>query len=484
MKKDEISRLLELYLSAKSEGKEPYFDSEQIDELLDSFEMSKDYNSFNEVLALGLKLHPNNTDLLIRKAMQLADELRYEEAFNLIRDIADTDNQDLDSLKMECYCALDQYHKAVEMLEELMTRNCPYLEELCEDIATVLNDIAKYKEAHDFINRCLHIFPKSSYLKNELCYTLKNEGDYQRAIKLCNELLDQKPYTYELWSMLGELYAAIGSYEKAIEAFDFAITCNDDDVELKISRAYCLYMNNSYEKALEEYQAIEGDEYVKKRIFPLMAECYARLERYEEAYQLFSQIADDPDIKKEATDYFFFIRSCEETERYAEAKLLLRKAIEIYPNSITLLSYLAIHLFKEGRNQEALSVANKVFQLSYEEQSDPATRAQCEKLLLTGEQAFERGEIKKAIACYKKALEINPDTPMVHLLLAMAYSECDDMDNFLKHYELTSDNDVAFYFQKHGAYDDILPNENKDKSQNIPVKDLVKDFLNNKENRN
>lgn len=58
MKKDDISRLLQHYLSAKEEGKEPYFDADQIDEMLDSFEDSNDYTYFDEVLALGLKLHP------------------------------------------------------------------------------------------------------------------------------------------------------------------------------------------------------------------------------------------------------------------------------------------------------------------------------------------------------------------------------------------------------------------------------------------
>ena len=33
MKKDDISRLLQHYLSAKEEGKEPYFDADQIDEM-------------------------------------------------------------------------------------------------------------------------------------------------------------------------------------------------------------------------------------------------------------------------------------------------------------------------------------------------------------------------------------------------------------------------------------------------------------------
>ena len=58
MKKDDISRLLQRYLSAREMGKEPYFDADEVDELLGSFEESDNYDYFDEVLALGLKLHP------------------------------------------------------------------------------------------------------------------------------------------------------------------------------------------------------------------------------------------------------------------------------------------------------------------------------------------------------------------------------------------------------------------------------------------
>ena len=58
--KDDISRLLQRYLSAREMGKEPYFDADEVDELLGSFEESDNYDYFDEVLALGLKLHPGN----------------------------------------------------------------------------------------------------------------------------------------------------------------------------------------------------------------------------------------------------------------------------------------------------------------------------------------------------------------------------------------------------------------------------------------
>ena len=159
----------------------------------------------------------------------------------------------------------------------MITRDCDYLEEVFEYISPILNDLDMNKEARDFVDRGLALFPDNLILKNELCYILETEGDVPRAIELCNELIDKNPFSYEYWFTLGRLHSMVGDYEKAIEAFDFALTCDDSDTELKILKAYCLYMNESYEKAIEEYQEIEGDEEVMRRISPLMAECYMKL---------------------------------------------------------------------------------------------------------------------------------------------------------------------------------------------------------------
>ena len=91
MRKDDISRLLQRYLASRKEGKEPYFDADEIDELLNSFDESDDYTYYDEVLALGLKLHPGNVDLQIRQCRQYVYNQDYNSALALIEEIAETD---------------------------------------------------------------------------------------------------------------------------------------------------------------------------------------------------------------------------------------------------------------------------------------------------------------------------------------------------------------------------------------------------------
>lgn len=67
MRKDDISRLLARYLSMQEEGKDVYFDADEIEDLLDSFEDSDDYTLYDGVLALGIKLHPDHPGLKIKQ---------------------------------------------------------------------------------------------------------------------------------------------------------------------------------------------------------------------------------------------------------------------------------------------------------------------------------------------------------------------------------------------------------------------------------
>ena len=486
MKKDDISRLLQHYISAKEEGKEPYFDADQIDEMLDSFEDSNDYTYFDEVLALGLRLHPGNSALQIKKSRQFAYNEDYESALALLENIAETDNQDLDMLKMECYCSLNQYSKVLEITEELIARDCDYLEEVFEYISPILNDLDMNKEARDFVDRGLALFPDNLILKNELCYILEAEGDVSRAIELCNELIDKNPFSYEYWFTLGRLHSMVGDYEKAIEAFDFALTCDDSDMELKILKAYCLYMNEIYEKAIEEYQEIKGDEEVMRRISPLMAECYMKLEQYEKAYQLLSTIINDPNMEDGPANYINYIRCCTETGRDNEASNKLFEAAQLYPSNVRLLSLLALSLLDSGKKEEAIEITNKIFKVIDNKNTNPEIQEECDSLIQAAEYLLTKGEVDKAISYYKKVLQINPNTPMIHVFLAMAYLRNQNMGEFMDHISHIPENDLYLLFHKMAPdmLADYKPIQSDQEKKHIQPEDLAKEFLKNKDNSN
>ena len=479
-KKDGISRLLQRYLSGHQEGRDAYFDADEIDRLLDSFEESDDYTYYDEVLALGLRLHPGNTDLQVRQCKSFVYNEDYESALALIETIAETDNQDLDMLRLECYVMQDSYDKVVEYTEKLIADKCEYLETIFEYIAPILGDAEMNKEAHDYINRGLMLFPDNLILKDELCYNLEIEGDIEKAIGICNELIDKNPYSNDYWFTLGRLYSISGDYEKAIEAFDFALTCDDSDEELKILKAYCLYMNENYEKAIEVYNEIATTDEIRARITPLLAECYVKLEDYEKAYDLLKEQLSRNGLQEDSSTYINYIRCCVETGREKEASDNLMKASKLFPKNVRILSLLALTYLENGEEKKAVEVTDRLFNVL--DKSDDKNQEDFESLFHAGQYLYMKGDIDKALQYYKKVFDANPKMPQMHLHLAMAYLAKGDMKHFGEHFRQTSPSEVFEYLKNSGLNFDKITDETSYK--HIAPEDLVKEFLNNKDNNN
>lgn len=482
MKKDDVSRLLQRYLSASREGIDPYFDASEIEDLLDSFEESDNYTYYDEVLALGLKLHPGSVELKIRQCRQFVYNEDFDSALALIESIAETDNQDLDMLRVECYASRNEYTKVIDYIETLQAHKCEYLEEVFEYIAPLLNDLEMQHEARDFIDRGLLLFPDNLVLKDELCFNLETEGDIARAIEICNELIDKDPYSPDYWFTLGRLYSMMAEYDKAIEAFDFALTCDDSDVELKMLKAYCLYMNESYEKAIDVYNEIAGDDLVKDRIKPFMAECYIKLDNFEKGYELLADMLTETHPEYEPSAYINLIRCCLETNHAEEVEPILRKATKLFPDNIRLLSLMALSQMDNGDEEQAMQTTDRIFDIL--DRQEESSETDDESLFRAGQYLYTKGDIDKALKFYNKVLEINPDRPFMHIHLAMAYLAKGDLKKFGEHFRQTSAEEMLEYLKASGIDAEQLAEKLPAAQKFIPPEELVKEFLKNKDNSN
>ncbi|MDR2388993.1 MAG: tetratricopeptide repeat protein [Tannerellaceae bacterium] len=411
MRPESIATLLQRYLAANKRGVEIYFDADEIDALLDAFELKEDFTHYEPLLALGLKLHPDNTELKLRKCKFHLYNEEYRQALDLLEGMPGVNSEDADLLRLECYCTLKQYEKAVSYVEELLRNHCDYIEDVFEFLVPILVDLDMRSEAKDFIERGQRFFPHNLLLKEELCYLLEAEGNYEEAIRICNELIDKVPYSYDYWYLLGRLYSQTSDYDNAIDAFDFALTCDDSDEELKVLKAYCFFMNENYEKAIEIYSELIDGELITDRVNALIAECYIRLEDFEQAYQLLKKIFDnqpqDSDLEPDETIYISFIRCCVETDREAEASQALIRAADIFPDNVRILSLLALNYLERGKESLALNITRKILRLLGTSRSK---KHEEELGTLTGDDTveFTQENLNKIIRYYKKIIHLTP----------------------------------------------------------------------------
>ena len=467
MRKDEISRLLERFLSMQEEGKETYFDADEIEDLLDSFEESDDYTLYDEVLSLGMRLHPNHPGLQIKQCKLLVYQEQYRKALKLIDSLNQEGDPEIDLLRLECLCALGKFVEARIYTEQLIDSECEYLEDIFEYIAPVLGELGMHEEALEYIHLGQVHFPDNIVLKEELCFNLESTGEIKKAIKICNELIDNNPYSFEDWTTLGRLYSMQGDYEKAIEAFDFALTCDDTDCEVKILKAYCLFMNENYQKALEVYSELLSIPDYIYRVKPLMAETYLRLDNYEEAYQLLQDTLQHTQEYEEPATYINYLLCCAKTNRLEEEQSTLEKALKLFPDHINLLYLKALYYTEKGLEKEAIETLQYI--LDHIQPDEVYINSLADTNFQLANIYLKKGEIKQALKNYLRVIEHFPSYPMAHLKAAICYLKLGDTQQFMEHITQCTDQEIIDF------EGDYIPADSE--SNKSPLIELIKDYI-------
>jgi len=292
--------ILKRFKEMDDKGAKTYFDADEVMALLDHFEYKEDYDNFEKALELGLTLHPEYEEWPTAVAKMLMFREHFEEALDFILQTAGNDEGLLQLLKIECHCRLYQYNEVIRILEENRAQNVEDVEDLYEFTACLLSEWEnREKDLDEFVAYGLTVYPDNPVLKEEYCYQLESKGYIKKAIAVCNDLIDSDPHFADFWYMAGRLYAEMNEFDKAVEALDYAMTCDDSDVEIKLFRAYCLYKNDLFTKAVDEFgeifaheSGVEEEEDIRK-IIEEIATDYPVPNDFRDVCYLFEVLRDE-----------------------------------------------------------------------------------------------------------------------------------------------------------------------------------------------
>ena len=361
---ENISSLLERFFSSQNNGIISFFDVDEIASLINYFLEKDDSVNLNNIIELGYELHPDDLNFKIALCKTLIIMEDYNSALKLIEEDNIKENKEIDLIRLECFCELERYNDANGLIDELTIKDSPYLEEAIEHMACVLNDIEKYQEkAYTFITHVLAMFPDNFVLKSELCLNHELSGKTKEALDLCSELIDEDPYSAEIWFMQGRLYSTCADFEKAIDSLDFALSCSNDNKELeyeiKLTKAFFLYKNENYENAINCYKELSTyDEFDSLQVNPNLADCYICVDDYENAYKILKQIIGNEDLDDEVSIYGNYIYCCIETDRKDEAIEVLGDTLKRFPHSI--LDYISTLNMMKNQQTEEFSRKEKI----------------------------------------------------------------------------------------------------------------------------
>jgi len=123
--------------------------------------------------------------------------------------------------------------------------------------------------------------------------------EFKRAIKLSPDVL--------AYQGLGTLYLRKEMFEEAAEAFRKVYALEPQNIEAKLLRAESLYSLKRYDEAVKLYEQARGAVVMAAPIMYRLAECYAALEKVEEAidaYNLYLESPGIPDVLKDSAEAY------------------------------------------------------------------------------------------------------------------------------------------------------------------------------------
>lgn len=483
--------LYKLYKQSHKTDISPLFDQEEWMCLYSYLCDQNDEDAF-PVLEHALKDYPHHHPFLLAKVkIDLYDGF-FEEALSLLQnELADAPDYAVKQLWIDYYFSIGEDDTAKELLNDLFTHKPYYLESTLEYIIPILRDVEDqdtrlaYKT---YIQQAAELFPNNRCLLEEWRDELKAESHMEEAVAVSNKLIDLEPYSFEYWEELGQLHALQGHYEQAIDAFDFALTINDNESQVtsvKILKGYCLYMNGSYEKAIEVYREFQGDEFKESNIKAFLAHCHIQMGHFEEAYSILIEIIQhDDDITFYSFTIHDFVMCCLALNKPEEAYLALKEAVNKRPLDEELLMLFSLAgIWDNQKANEIKDTLNRSMALLNPTISDPSITAKCYKLLEIGKSYLAMGDKENALVYFDLILRIRPGMEELKQLLCDIFKEeenpsralFDHMFNLISLGE-ASEEELAEYLCREDYRDTI----NEDNCK----KDLIQKFFTEEESNN
>lgn len=361
----ELHDMAEQYENAKKENKSIYLDADDLADLADWYAMHYQYDKADEAVEYGLKLHPDNTALLIEQAYMFLDANQREEAKKVMERITE-DTSEAKILRANLLMGDDKIEEAEMLLDTIEDKD-----ELGNiiDVTYMYLDLGTPELAQPWLER-----GAERYAKNESYLAVK--GDCYHAQGLCeeaadifNKLIDKNPYSAPYWFGLAGCYFDMQMFDKVVEACDYALVADDEYATAYVLRGHAFFQLGNNERAIEDFLAAKE----RNAISHSFVNTFIGIDKidkgeWEEAYYHFEEVI----------------------QSQQDCPLLPLSAV--YANA-------ALCLHKMGKKRKVHQYCKKAREIAPEE---------IDSYLIEGRIYLGEGNFEKGILSWSKALQYDP----------------------------------------------------------------------------
>lgn len=364
--RESINELLKHYENLRNGRSTMFLEEESFEKIIDWFDDQEETAKALEAAEISIEYFPFSSSLLLRKADLLLASRKYYEALEILQkaELLDANDVNLYILKTDVYLALDMQEKAVALLEEAITQfEGEEKIELLFELADVYDDYEEFDKIFDCLLLILQADPTNEEALYKICFWTDFTGRNEESIRLHLSIIDDYPYCELAWFNLGAAYQGLKLYEKAIDAYQYALVID--------------------EKFDYAYRNI-GDAYI-------------RLRKYKEAIEALEKVLE---LSKPEEVIYEAIGHCyDRMKNYAQARFNYRKASHLNPDDSKLLYKMACTYYNESQWNSAIKQLEAALKIH---------RMQHEYNLLMGECKLQTDAFREAVQYFSTAVRIRP----------------------------------------------------------------------------
>lgn len=364
--RDHIQELLKRFENLKSGKGNSFIEEDAFEKIIDYYHENDNLVRAFEAAEIGCDQYPYSSVLLIKKADILLSKRKYSEALETLErsSLLDSTNINLYILKTDAYLALDQQERAVTILEEaLKLFEGEERIELLFELADVYDDYEEFDKVFDCLKMILEEDLNNEEALYKICFWTDFTGRNEESIRLHHQIINEFPYNELAWFNLAAAYQGLKLYEKAIDAYQYAIAID--------------------EKFDYAYRNI-GDAYI-------------RLRKYKEAIEVLervNEISKPEDVILEAIGYCY-----DRLRVFAQARFYYRKASHLRQDDSKLFYKIACTYYNEGQWASCVKQLETAIKIQ---------RNNADYHFLLGECKMKLGFLKEALQYFSSAVRLRP----------------------------------------------------------------------------
>jgi tetratricopeptide (TPR) repeat protein len=343
-----------------------FIEEDSYEQLIDYFDEKDELSSAIEASDYGIQHYPYSSVLKIKKADILIAKRQYNEALALLEkaELLDASDINLYILKTDVYLAMDQQKKAADLLEKAIELfNGEERIELLFELADVYDDYEEFDKVFNCLQLILEQDPTNDEALYKICFWTDFTGRNEESITLHNKIIDDYPFTELAWFNLGAAFQGLKLYEKAIDAYQYAIAIDE-----KFDYAY----RN-------------------------LGDAYLRIRKYKEAIEVLQKVLEltrPEDVIYEAIGHSYY-----KLKNYAQARFHYRKASHLNPEDSHLYYKIACTYMSEKYWESAVKNLESAMRIH---------RSQPEYNFAIAKCYVELNKIKEAVIYFSNFIKARP----------------------------------------------------------------------------